>query len=683
MSYSQYSTSDITGTYYTWSNIGVSSDAVRYQVPNHAGKKIAFNVNTHATPHVWRDDGNDYPLKFAHSSSGPWLDEVSDAATIWLAADAAGNSGVGSFSSPHWQYYSSGPVVQWTHPTYTTSTGRNLQFQFTPASLGVYRVIDTANNNHIHYQSPGSFSANIAQNITFKIHTDVNLNPVFQLYNTTAGANVGQPYTPLSTAYPGPKITASWGVLDTSVTGGKVTLSLPTATTPHTHQENIYYNATDGDEIEVSDSLGNQLWVGRFGVDLPNTSNSIDISPVFQPTQTTAKTLKLRIKNTTYEDSTFHDLVLNSGYGHVSGSYTSPYQAYFPSGVSWSQGGTYNNLVSVVWANNHIGSIISPGIELHEVGGSSNPLLTTMTGNAFTAFTTLTQAGKQYKLRYNGSDVADPNGNTIYTATYTSPTSFTASFANVTTNNDANPSTAQWSFDMVYTNAAGYTIAANKIRAGVQSNIGASYPNTNGNGSQNVNNTQQYGQGITLLNNDVLEIDVNKHDGNGWATYATHTVNVAPPAPTYTASTLSYDQAAGTVTSNITNIANLGSNKIELWVAGNKEDERTTNGPLVYTFSTTPYNTILGPFNFEVKITGGSATQTLTQSHTTGTDPNAGSGGGGGGSGGGTTNTPYLGPLSGGGPKRYPMILTQLFNKKRSFYSIGMTHKDGQLNCFL
>ena len=38
---------------------------------------------------------------------------------------------------------------------------------------------------------------------------------------------------------------------------------------------------------------------------------------------------------------------------------------------------------------------------------------------------------------------------------------------------------------------------------------------------------------------------------------------------------------------------------------------------------------------------------------------------------------------SGGGPKRYPMILTQLFNKKRSFYSIGMTHKDGQLNCFL
>lgn len=38
---------------------------------------------------------------------------------------------------------------------------------------------------------------------------------------------------------------------------------------------------------------------------------------------------------------------------------------------------------------------------------------------------------------------------------------------------------------------------------------------------------------------------------------------------------------------------------------------------------------------------------------------------------------------SGGGIKRYPMVLTQLFNKKRSFYSIGMTHKDGQLQCFL
>jgi len=38
---------------------------------------------------------------------------------------------------------------------------------------------------------------------------------------------------------------------------------------------------------------------------------------------------------------------------------------------------------------------------------------------------------------------------------------------------------------------------------------------------------------------------------------------------------------------------------------------------------------------------------------------------------------------SGGGTKRYPMILTQLFNKKRSFYSIGLTHKDGQLDIFL
>ena len=54
-----------------------------------------------------------------------------------------------------------------------------------------------------------------------------------------------------------------------------------------------------------------------------------------------------------------------------------------------------------------------------------------------------------------------------------------------------------------------------------------------------------------------------------------------------------------------------------------------------------------------------------------------------GGGGGGTTTSPYTGPTSGGGPKRYPMILTQLFNKKRSYYSIGMTHKDGQLNCFL
>ena len=139
-----------------------------------------------------------------------------------------------------------------------------------------------------------------------------------------------------------------------------------------------------------------------------------------------------------------------------------------------------------------------------------------------------------------------------------------------------------------------------------------------------------------------------------------------PATPSYTAGALTYDQVAGTVTSNISGTANLGSNNIELWVAGSKADERNTDGALIYTFSTTPYNTTLGPFNFEVKITGGSATQTLSQDHNTGADPNP------------PTQQPSVSyaPAKGGRKRRFPIISTQLFNRQRSVYSIGTTHHE-------
>ena len=109
--YSQYdTTSSVVSTHYTFTCSGIQSDAVRYS--HSAGKNIAFETSANApgAVHVWRDDGVDYPLKFSHSSSGPWTDSVADAATIYMSADAAGTSGVGSFSSPQWQYSSANPA---------------------------------------------------------------------------------------------------------------------------------------------------------------------------------------------------------------------------------------------------------------------------------------------------------------------------------------------------------------------------------------------------------------------------------------------------------------------------------------------------------------------------------------------------------------------------------------------
>jgi hypothetical protein len=119
--YSQYDTTTaVVSTHYTFTCNGVSSDAVRYSAGN--GKNIAFETSANAPGyvHVWRDDGFAYPVKFAHSSSGPWLDRVDDAATIYLSADTSGTSGVGSFTSPQWQYSSGNPAN--SGPTVTSIT---------------------------------------------------------------------------------------------------------------------------------------------------------------------------------------------------------------------------------------------------------------------------------------------------------------------------------------------------------------------------------------------------------------------------------------------------------------------------------------------------------------------------------------------------------------------------------
>lgn len=111
--YSQYSTSNFTDSGGdVWTYNGISSDAARYSIENIAALSIAFELNTNAPGpvHVWRDDGTAYPATFSHSSSGPWNSSVSDAQTIYMKADDGSN--IRSFTSPHWQYASTGQAGQ-------------------------------------------------------------------------------------------------------------------------------------------------------------------------------------------------------------------------------------------------------------------------------------------------------------------------------------------------------------------------------------------------------------------------------------------------------------------------------------------------------------------------------------------------------------------------------------------
>lgn len=412
-----------------------------------------------------------------------------------------------------------------------------------------------------------------------------------------------------------------------------------------------------GDEFYIGDAQGNVIsnatthtvtnYTGPWSA---HYSQAVSLSGTI-PLNTT-ETYDVYIKgNTATTESKAVNWTSNDSY-----TYTPPAQ-YSISNVSWSQSGTNFNDISVSWSETNNSAIVSPGIELHEVGGSSNPLQTTVAGGPFNVGT-LTQ-NKTYKLVYNGSDV---NGST-YNAQYTAPAAFSAQFLTPTISNYG----ATWSIPVQYTNANNQSLSIYIDRQGTQINI---YPSYLVNGNSTTSFTDSYGLNlnshITLQNNDVLK---SNHFTN---TYIISNVQSPAGTPSYTAGTLTYDNVAGTVTSNISGTANLGSDQIELWVAGSKVDERNTDGPLIYTFNTTPYNTTLGPFNFEVKITGGSATQSLSQAHTTGSDPNppvpppA------------TSGNTHTASDYGGRKRRHPIISTQLFNRQRSEYSIGMTHRDWQ-----
>ena len=580
--------------------------------------------------------------------------------------------------------YTQTATTNWATPaaplSNNTNTARNIQVVFTPTQTAHYEIVETTNNNKVHWSSNGTIgqlSANVAQTITFKVHTDVGANPSFRARyaSVNPGTFVGTPYTPSSA--PVPYITPQWGGISTANNnaGGQVVVSFATG---FGNQDKIFYNGTTGDEIEIRDSTGTVHATRRFG---PNFSpgpsgDTITIAPLFQPTEVgTSKTLEVRIRNTTHGKVTYHTFNVDPNNATQSSSYASPYTSTPPPAAavtvsgyslsSWTEqgaGATGNSISVSFQVANTTNSLAT--FQIRDTSGGNVIMSQDMPGGQSGTITLSVQNAGQ-STQYRVVDVYNlTNLQPFFTtaATAAPPAgSVTVSGFNVNSwteqNGGAPGNTVSVSFQVNNTTSSDaefrlYKGGANEDQATMAA------------GQSGTITLSDYNPGQSQLMKVMNVSDNNNYMSPTFTTAATTAV------ATYTASALNYDSTAGTVTSNITGTANMGSSYVELWVDGTKHQERNTDGPLVYTFSTTPYNTTIGPLNFEVKLTGGSATRTLTQSHTTGPDPNQ------------PAPTPpqqtsvSLAPAKGGRKRRFPIISTQLFNRQRSVYSIGTTHHE-------
>ena len=494
--------------------------------------------------------------------------------------DGPGQGNRGTFTHPTISQASSGPTSYWSTPPAPLSNGtnmaRNIQVVFTPTTTAHYQIVETTNNNKVHWESNGTIgqlSANITQTIVFKVRTDVAANPQFRVrYANIPYTFVGTPYTPSSA--PVPFITPQWGGLSTANNnaGGQIVVSFATG---FGNQAKMFYHGTDGDEIQIRDSNNVVHATRRFGPNFDTATDTITINPVFQTHEVgTSKTFKVFLRNVTYGKATYHDFVLDPNNSIQSGSYASPYTAqYSISNPVWApQNG---NVISVSWTETNPPP--STGVELWKTNGTQ-AISSSLQGGPLTYTLQSASDNGTYELKYNGATIS-----TSGTFTYQASSYMTWG-------------TPSWS-------VTGYNGAATIECTFTYVNVGI------GGGS-----AAQAMFRYMILNTNTWV----------WAPYPSSGNAITTPG-------------SGTITLSWPNVQN--GDVFQLDLAGQ------TFPASVHTVA----NLATAP-----------------------------------GSGGGGTTTPYTGAVdNGGGPKRYPMILTQLFNKKRSFYSIGMTHKDGQLDCFL
>lgn len=625
-----------------WECVSVANNQYLYR--RDGGAQTGYDFKYDKTNDQWLDAGTDWPSKFGYNQ----VNQTAITPTLankWLYL-YDGNNFVCALEN--------NGSVDWTF----MGTPRDVRVIFTAPTTAYYRIIDTANNNRIYESPQGQINAGTQTTHTFKMYSDVPLNPVFQLYDNTNGVNVANSITPPS-SYQGPSLTSSWGTLDTSVTGGKVTLTLSSLM-------NIYYESTYfGDEIEVSDSNGTQLWTGQFGVQMIHNQHphTIDISPVFQPTEVnTTKTLKLRIRNFQHGQHTYHDFVDNPT-GHTSGSYTSPYVAtYSISNPVWAQ--QVGNLISVSWTETNPPP--ATGVELWKTNGTS-AISSSTTGGPLSYTLQSTSDNGTYELRYNGNVVQNSTSNSYnYVAP---PPGGSATISNLQTSNYG----ATWSFDLTLQNNTVNNLYLRGLWNGVNSIFN---PTTfNGNGTWQITNTSHSANNITLSNGDTIQAGLGVAGAANTYNSNIITVSGIPVQPTY-GITGSWNFSNNTVTYTYTQ-SNGSSEQVEMF----KPDGSSADGPNSYSGNQQTLTWIMTDATTDGTYTvtpgGGLATETSPQAYTY--VPPSGSGGSGGG-GGTTTPTQQtsvsLAPAKGGRKRRFPIISTQLFNRQRSVYSIGTTHHE-------
>ena len=566
-----------------------------------------------------------------------------------------------------------GNLGTFTHPTITkspgtltvttwgTQTGRQGYVSFGNNSTGsiTYTVIDADTYTSQHNWVTHDQITLVAGENTptggwqYKLGTDVGAlqgtpNTIHLLKST--GGYQGSGFTPTGHY---PYLVGSGTSWPANASSGNFTVTYDA--TP----ASIYKDTNDGDKIAIVDSdyaTNGKIYAEQMiPVNGLGTISTGQINDAFTNTEYNAKTFKLYIRNNTdgIGSNTLHEFGTSVGNAVMSQQYDSPYSApaYSISNPVWApQNG---NVISVSWTETNPPP--ATGVELWKTNGTS-AISSSTTGGPLSYTLQSTSDNGTYELKYNGNVVQSSTSGTF---NYQSSGSLSIYNFNWTDDLWNNGTTLSCTFTAVNTTASGLNVYLKRQHvSGYKDHLAIP-----ANWSGSVTLTDAYTPtGVTYY------IDHSNSTAPESSYVSGSTSNPNPPS--YTAGVLTYDAQEGTVSSIISGTANLGSNTIELWVDGNKHQERNTDGPLVYTFSTTPYNTTLGPFNFEVKLTGGSATQTLNQSHNTGADPNA-------------SQPPptqqtsvSLAPAKGGRKRRFPIISTQLFNRQRSVYSIGTTHHE-------
>ena len=480
---------------------------------------------------------------------------------------ASGNRG--SFIHPFFSI-GSNPTVTWLQG-YSGAGVRDLQVQYTAdgSQISVVTEYHTANPTITHWTGTHVAGTSVTQ--IFKVNTNVYTDD-FDLIDSSGSRLNEDSFTPTTVIQP--DITPTWGAVNSD---GTFTVSFASA------MSDMYFDTQHGDEIEIIEVGGsqvasvmldnNQTWDGFNGI----------LVQGFGPTDYSPKTFKIRLKNSQYGSTTFHDFNWNTE-NKTSHEYISPYTAPQL---------TYGSVSYNVTASNEFTATFE----------ATNP---TNTDEVFAI------------VRVDTGDVT-----------------------NRTVTVQANSTTQQYSID--------YIGATSGIEYGV------------------------------------------KH-GTNWLTN-THTHSYTPgPLPTITNIQWNED-GAGATGNTVTvsfHVENQTSNDAQFDLRNNEygqpvKDTDTVNVGQSKTVTLSNsnagqnmYHRVYSVLNTG-NIDGGFTTAALAPEEDDPVEEEE------------DDPPPESEPVppeiitkpSEGGIKRYPLILTQLFNKRRSFYSIGLTHKDGQLNCFI